>query len=63
MWNEPAAPIETSAQAHFLRAGRTQGALRAQVGWMRAIQQQLPLSEEQRRKLGKMQRVFVPLPR
>jgi hypothetical protein len=30
---------------------------------MRAIQQQVQLTPEQRRKLGKMSRVLVPLPR
>lgn len=61
LWRDPASPIETS-QAHFLRTGRTQTALRAQVAWLRAIQQQVSLTAEQKKKLGKI-RVQVPLPR
>jgi hypothetical protein len=62
LWSVPAAPIEMSG-AHFLRSGRTQAALRAQLEWMRALQQQVPLTPEQRQKLAKMSRVLVPLPR
>ena len=62
LWRDPAGPAETS-QGHFLRSGRGTAALRHQVQWMRAIQQQVQLTPEQRRKLGKMSRVLVPLPR
>lgn len=62
LWREPASAAERS-QAHFLRQGRTQTALRAQLAWMRAIQQQVPLTQEQRQKLAKMTRVLVPLRR
>lgn len=62
LWRQTASPVETS-QAHFLRSGRTQTALRAQLAWMRAIQREVPLSPEQRKKLAKMTQVLVPLPR
>ncbi len=62
LWRDPAAAAELS-QAHFLRAGRTKTALRHQVQWMRMIRQQVQLTPEQLKKLGKMSRVLVPLPR
>jgi hypothetical protein len=62
LWRDRAAPAETS-QAHFLRSGRTKAALRHQVEWMRQIRQNVQLSPDQLRKLGKMSRVLVPLPR
>lgn len=62
LWRDPAAAAELS-QAHFLRAGRTKTALRHQVQWMRMIRQQAQLTPEQLKKLGKMSRVLVPLPR
>jgi len=62
LWRDRASPAETS-QAHFLRSGRTKAALRHQVEWMRQIRQNVQLSPDQLRKLGKMSRVLVPLPR
>jgi hypothetical protein len=62
LWRERATPKERAA-GHFLRSGRTRTALRAQIEWMRHIQQQVPLTPEQRKELAKLGTVMVPLPR
>ena len=54
-------PSETS-QAHFIRSGRSLAALRNQVIWMRQIRQLPGLTSEQRKQLGQMSRILVPLP-
>jgi hypothetical protein len=51
------------ANLRMMRSGRTQAALRAQIAWMRQIQQQVSLTPEQRQKLAKMKNVLVPVPR
>lgn len=62
LWQERAAPIETSA-ARLLKSGRTRAALRHQIAWTRQILAQVPLTAEQRQKLLAMGQVLVPLPR
>lgn len=61
LWQHGAEPAETS-EAHFMRSGRTMAALRNQVIWMRQIRQLPGLTSEQRKKLGQMSRILVPLP-
>lgn len=61
LWQHQASPSETS-QAHFIRSGRSLAALRNQVIWMRQIRQLPGLTSEQRKQLGQMSRILVPLP-
>ncbi len=48
---------------HMMRSGRTHAALRAQIAWMKQIQQTVALTPEQQQKLAKMKNVLVPVPR
>lgn len=50
-------------QLHMMRNGRATTALRAQLQWMKQIQQQVKLTPEQAKKLAAMRHVLVPLPR
>lgn len=61
LWSHPGDVREQ--QLHMMRRGRAATALRAQLQWMKQIQQQVPLTPEQAKKLASMQRVLVPMPR
>ena len=56
-------PIERSANGRFLRTGRAMRAAQLQQAWMRRVLREVPLSEQQRKQLRSMQKVFVPVPR
>jgi len=59
VWSDKASP----AERRFLRSDRAPAAAAAQLAWMRQVLRDVPMSDEQRRKLQSMTRVFVPLPR
>lgn len=62
VWSDKASPAERSA-GRFLRSDRAPAAAATQVAWMRQVLRDVPMSDEQRKKLQSMSRVFVPLPR
>ncbi len=59
MWGKPSSAVERKLK--FLRAGRTQAALRNQVAMLRAIYLQFQLTPEQQEKLSSLTGVIVPL--
>lgn len=61
LWNQRSDAREL--QLRMFRSGRATNAMRAQLQWMRQIQQQVPLTPAQRKKLTGMRHVLVPLPR
>lgn len=61
LWNHRNDVREQKLQ--MMRSGRATAALRAQLQWMKQIQQQVKLTPEQAKKLAAMQRVLVPMPR
>ncbi|MGB3965178.1 MAG: hypothetical protein WBO45_00510, partial [Planctomycetota bacterium] len=61
LWRDRGDPAEASLQ--MMKTGRTQAALRQQIGWMREIKQQVALTPEQWQKLSSMKGVLVPVPR
>jgi cell division septum initiation protein DivIVA len=61
LWNQRSDAREL--QLRMFRGGRTTTALRAQLQWMKQIQQQVALTPEQVKKLTGMRHVLVPLPR
>lgn len=61
LWNHRSDAREQKLQ--MMRSGRATAALRAQLQWMRQVQQQVKLTPEQAKKLAAMQRVLVPMPR
>ncbi len=61
LWNQRSAAREL--QLRMFRGGRTTTALRAQLQWMKQIQQQVALTPAQVKKLTGMRHVLVPMPR
>ena len=61
LWRDRAEHTETSL--HKMRSGRTRTALRHQLQWMRVLQQQVPLTAAQKKKLAAARFVLVPLPK
>jgi len=53
----------TERELRKLKTGRTPAALRRQLEIMREIQRQVPMTPEQKKKLTKMKKILVPLPR
>lgn len=61
LWNQRSDAREL--QLRMFRGGRATDALRAQLQWMKQIQQQVALTPAQVKKLTGMRHVLVPMPR
>lgn len=59
LWGKPASAVESKLK--FLRAGRTNAALRNQVAMLHAISRQFQLTSAQQMKLASLQGLMVPL--